>query len=74
MLASFPCGVPGEDPVQDADPGGVPGDALVQADDHQPAAGRSLGVQLVKLVDHLLLVIGRAETVEVEAGDVVEGG
>jgi hypothetical protein len=28
---------PGEYPVQDADAGGVPGQALVQADDHQSA-------------------------------------
>jgi hypothetical protein len=63
---------PGEDPVQDANPGGMPGDALVQADDHHPATGRTLGVELVELVDQLLLVGGRVESGEVKAGDVVE--
>jgi hypothetical protein len=63
---------PGEDPVQDADPGGMPGDALVEADDHHPATVRAFGVQLVELVGQLLLVGGRVEAWEVEAGDVVE--
>jgi len=63
---------PGEDPVQDTDPGGVPGDALVQADDHHPAPPRALGVQLAELVGQLLVVGGRVEAGEVEAGDVVK--
>src|SRR6185437_6920445 len=63
---------PGEYPVQDADPGGVPGQALVQADDHHPAPRRAFGVQLVELVGQLLGVGGRVEAGEVEAGDVVE--
>ena len=63
---------PGEDPVQHPDPGGVPGDAFVQADDHHPAAGRALGVELVEFVNELLLVGGRVEAGEAEAGDVVE--
>jgi hypothetical protein len=63
---------PGEDPVQDAYPAGVAGDAPVQADDHHPAPGGTLGVQLVALVGQLLLVGGRVEAGEVEAGDVVE--
>jgi hypothetical protein len=45
-----PCLEPGEDPVQDANPGGVPGQPLVQSDHHQPAPVRPLRVQLVKLV------------------------
>jgi len=52
---------PGQDAVQYADPGGVPGQALVRADDHHPAAGRCLGVQLIEFPDHLLLVAGRVE-------------
>src|SRR5690242_21422774 len=39
---------------QDADPGGVPGQALVQSDDHHPAPLRAFGVQLVELVGQLL--------------------
>ena len=38
-------------PVQGADPGGMAGDALVQADDHHPAPCGAVGVQLVELVD-----------------------
>jgi hypothetical protein len=41
---------PGEDPVQDGNPGGVPGQPLVQSDHHQPAPLCPFGVQLVKLV------------------------
>jgi hypothetical protein len=50
----------------------VAGDAPVQADDHHPAPGGALGVQLVALVGQLLLVGGGVEAREVEAGDVVE--
>jgi hypothetical protein len=57
----------GEDPVEHPDPGAVPGDAFVQADDHHPAAGRALGVELVEFVKEPLLVGGRVEAGEVEA-------
>src|SRR5690348_3234491 len=63
---------PSEYPVQDADPGGVPGQALVQAYDHHPAPRRSFGVQLVELVGQLLGVGGRVEPGKAEAGNVVE--
>jgi hypothetical protein len=35
---------PGDDPVQDADPGGMRGDALAQADDHHPAPPAAIGL------------------------------
>ncbi len=63
---------PGEDAIQDPDAGGVAGQSLVQADDHQAPPLGALVVELVELVDELLLVGGGVEGGEIKAGDVVE--
>ena len=51
---------------------GVVADAPVHAGDHHPAPGGAPGAQLAALVGQLLLVGGRVEAGEVEAGHVVE--
>jgi hypothetical protein len=51
----------GENAVKNPNSGRAPRQPFVQADHHQPPSARSLLVQLVELVDHLLFVGGRVE-------------
>src|SRR6478672_11523697 len=59
----------GEEPVEGANPAGVAGDAVVQADHHHAPPLRPFLVKLVEFITQRLLVGGRIPALEREGDD-----
>src|SRR5260370_2650852 len=66
----------GKEAVEGANPAGVAGDAVVQADHHHAPPMRAFLVKLVEFIAQRLLVRGRLPALEREGDDLVhvEGG
>src|SRR5258707_15507861 len=61
----------GKEAVEGANPAGVAGDAVVQADHHRASPLRPFLVKLVEFITQRLLVGGRIPTLEREGDDIV---